>query len=135
MMNAMLVIDDDAVHRMIITRLGSKASMLVEAAGSIDDALTCLSGLAYKCITLDLQLGEEQGITLLQEISRRAPGATVFLISGADAPVRKMALNAGRQLDLNIVDVPKPIDLRKLRLSLAELNGGSDYPSARAAVA
>ena len=124
MMNAMLVIDDDAVHRMIITRLGSKANFMVEAAGSVEEAIARLAGISYKCITLDLNLGEEQGTTLLQEISQRAPGATVFLISGADAPVRRMALNAGRQLEMNVVDVPKPIDLRKLRLSLEELNGG-----------
>ena len=123
MMNAMLVIDDDAVHRMIIARLGSKAGFMVENAGTVEEAITRLDGLSYKCLTLNLNLGEEQGITLLQEISQRIPGATVFLISGADAPVRRMALNAGRQLDLNVVDVPKPIDLRKLRLSFEELSG------------
>lgn len=134
-MNAMLVVDDDAVHRMIITRLGSKAGMLVETAGSVDEALLSLSGLAYKCITLDLNLGEEQGITLLQEISRRVPGATVFLISGADAPLRRMAINAGRQLSLEVIDVPKPIDLRKLRISLEEMNGSRSGDEIAAQVA
>jgi DNA-binding NtrC family response regulator len=108
---------------------------MIDAMLVIEDAASCLAGLAYKCITLDLNLGEEQGITLLHEISRHAPGATVFLISGADAPARKMAIHAARQLDLKVIDVPKPMDLRKLRIFLDEVSGWSSGHAASAAVA
>ena len=117
-MNSLLVIDDDPVHRMIIARLGTQAGMHVESAASATEARKKLSENKFRCVTLDLNLGEEEGASVLQAMADSIPAPKVLLISGADDQARRLAISMGRRLMLDLTDIPKPIDLKVLRQKL-----------------
>ena len=117
-MNSLLVIDDDPVHRMIIARLGAQAGMHVEVACSALEARRKLIENRFRCVTLDLNLGEDEGASVLQSLAESIPAPQVLLISGADQQARRLVMSMGRRLMLDLLDVPKPIDLKILRQKL-----------------
>ena len=124
-MNSLLVIDDDPVHRMIIARLGTQAGMHVMSATSASDARKMLVENKFRCVTLDLNLGDEEGASVLQTLAESIPAPKVVLISGADDQARRLAISMGRRLMLDLVDIPKPIDLKYLRQTLEGAAGPS----------
>jgi len=124
-MNSLLVIDDDPVHRMIIARLGTQAGMHVMSASSASDARKMLVENKFRCVTLDLNLGDEEGASVLQTLAESIPAPKVMLISGADDQARRLAITMGRRLMLDLVDIPKPIDLKYLRQTLEGAAGPS----------
>lgn len=124
-MNSLLVIDDDPVHRMIIARLGTQAGMHVMSATSASDARKMLVENKFRCVTLDLNLGDEEGASVLQTLAESIPAPKVVLISGADDQARRLAITMGRRLMLDLVDIPKPIDLKYLRQTLEGAAGPS----------
>jgi DNA-binding response OmpR family regulator len=79
-MNSLLVIDDDPVHRMIIARLGTQAGMHVMSASSASDARKMLVENKFRCVTLELNLGDEEGASVLQTLAESIPAPKVMLI-------------------------------------------------------
>jgi two-component system chemotaxis response regulator CheY len=114
-MKKLLIIDDDAVHRMVIARIAKKADLGVEFAGSVNVAVEHISGDKFCCVTLDLNLGENNGITLLSELAKQSYKPTVFVVSASEESQRQVVMDSANALELKMVDVPKPIDLKKLR--------------------
>lgn len=114
-MSAMLIIDDDSIHRMVIGRMASKAGMRAVYASTAQEAVEQLVAGGFRCVKLDLNLGEEQGVELLETIQKHNPGADVILVSGSDDQSRQSALRTARTLGLSIYDFPKPIDLSAMR--------------------
>ena len=114
-MKKLLIIDDDAVHRMVIARIAKRADLESEFAGTVGEAVEKISNEGFCCITLDLNLGESNGITLLGELAKQAYQPTVFVVSASEASQRQVVIDSANMLKLKIVDVPKPIDLKNLR--------------------
>jgi CheY-like chemotaxis protein len=119
----LLVIDDDPVHQMVIKRVAEKAGYAIVAVTSIAEAATALERQQFHCVSLDLSLGGESGIEVLDHVARCNPETLLLVISGATNRIRNGTLAAANLLKLNVEEVPKPVDLAKLRTRLvARLN-------------
>lgn len=117
----LLIVDDDPVHRMVISRLGKAVGLDVDIASTLEEAMAMLPSKTYGCVTLDLKLGRDHGIVLLGEIASLPESPAIVVISSSSTADRQLVLEAGRQKGLNLIDVPKPIDLGFLRETLVEL--------------
>lgn len=117
---SLLVIDDDSVHRMVIGKVGQKAGYILTTAGSVEDAIAKLTQQKFDCISLDLSLGGQSGLMLLDSIAQNNKDALLIIISGAAPEVREATLSAAHELGLNVIEAPKPVDLIGLRSRLDE---------------
>ena len=113
-----LVIDDDPVQRMTMSKVGSKAGYKVTTAASVEDAIKELNAHKFDAITLDLLLGGQNGILMLSEVARLNPDALLIVVSGASSAVRESTLRIAMDLKLNSAELPKPVDLAALRTLL-----------------
>lgn len=113
-----LVIDDDSVHRMVIGKVGEKAGYVLSTASSIDDAASKLRQQKFDCISLDLSLGGQSGAEILSVIAQTNSQALLIVISGATPEVRRETLRLARELFINVIEAPKPVDLLALRTRL-----------------
>jgi CheY-like chemotaxis protein len=114
-----LVIDDDPVHRIVIGKVGEKAGYGVTGAGSIEEAISQIQRQKFDCISLDLSLGGKNGALVLHDIAEHNAGALVFIISSATTQVREETLAVAKSFNLDVLEVPKPVDLSALRVRLA----------------
>jgi DNA-binding NtrC family response regulator len=118
----LLVVDDDIVHRGIIGKVGDRAGFSITEAATFDEAAKLLQKEQFDCITLDLSLGRNYGlevINLLADIDCKTP---VIVISAAGHAVAKLAIAVGRMKQLKIYDpVPKPVDFAILKAILTRI--------------
>ncbi len=122
LMPPLLVIDDDAVHRMIICRIAAKAGFAPAGAASYEEALTMLHDNDYAAITLDLSLGQHGGVEILHYVFARGSVVPIIIISGSDQAVREETVGLAGRLHLNVYrSLAKPVDLAHLREILKEL--------------
>ena len=115
---SLLVIDDDPVHRMVITRIGEKAGYAITAVATADGATAEIRKRKFDCISLDLSLGGTNGALLLSDIAAHNGQALLIVISGASAATREDTLVLALKLRLNVIEAPKPVDLANLRSKL-----------------
>lgn len=113
-----LVIDDDPVHRMVITRIGEKAGYTITAVATAETAAAEIRKRKFDCISLDLSLGGTNGALLLNDIAAHNGQALLIVISGATAATREDTLVLALKLRLNVIEAPKPVDLANLRSKL-----------------
>jgi CheY-like chemotaxis protein len=112
----LLVIDDDAVHRMIICKLAAKAGMATFEAENCGDVVRLTTSDDFECATLDLSLGERAGTEVLRHFSICGFRAPIVIVSGADADVTQHALDLGNWLGLTMLPpLGKPVDLPRFR--------------------
>jgi len=118
----LLVVDDDIVHRMVLTRIAKQAGYEVDEASSYEAARQLLGANLYACVTLDLSLGEHGGLDVLQFLARERFEAPIIVVSGSDDEVRQEALLVARRLSLNVCgSFAKPMNLSHLRELLREI--------------
>ena len=75
-----LVIDDDPVHRMVISRIGEKAGYTITAVAAAETAAAELRKQKFDCISLDLSLGGTNGALLLNDIATHNSQALLIVI-------------------------------------------------------
>ena len=81
----LLVVDDDVVQQSVIGKIGAKLGYDTLIAPSFASASAVLSERAFDVVTLDLSLGEHDGVELLWLLSERGlHRIPVVIISGAD---------------------------------------------------
>ena len=118
----LLVIDDDTVHRMVLTRIAKQAGYVVDEASSYEAARQLLGESDYACVTLDLSLGDHGGLEILQFLAQAKFEAPIIVVSGSDDAVRQEALMVARSLSLNVCgSFAKPMSLSNLRELLREI--------------
>jgi len=115
----LLVVDDDAAQRRLISVAAKQASHVVTVAQSCAEALTQLGNGRFDRVTLDLMLGDR--IQVLQAIADAKFAGSVIVISGMDAAHRSAARSYARSLGIDLQSLPKPVDLAALRICLANL--------------
>ena len=83
-----LCVDDDPetndIHTLVLKREADIE--VVGAVSEVEQILPALDALVPDVVLLDLQLGAEGPIHLLQEIAGRTPRVHVIIISGFDQP-------------------------------------------------
>lgn len=117
----LLIVDDDATQCRLISIAAKQAGHSVSLARSCVEALRQLQDQRFDCITLDLMLGDGDGIEVLQAIADAKFAGSVIVISGMDAARRTAARSYGRSLGIDLQSLPKPVDLAALRVCLANL--------------
>lgn len=116
----MLVVDDDPIQRRVIAKIGVQAGHRALTAASVAEATHILATERVHCLTIDLGLGEESGLDLFQLIAGESRGMEVLVISGASEALLKSTRTYARRKGVELFDVfPKPLDLARLRASLA----------------
>ena len=117
----LLVVDDDATQRSLITVAAKQAGHEVTVAPSVSEAIGRLRSTRFDCVTLDLVLEDGDGIDVLREMAGAKFAGSVIVISGMDAPRRSAARRFARSVGIELQSLPKPLDLAALRISLANL--------------
>jgi DNA-binding NtrC family response regulator len=122
MVNTLLVVDDDDIHRRIICRIAEKSGFEAVGAESFNKAADFLSQNKVDCITLDLTLGSRAGVEVLRLLSSLHCVAPIIVISGAEANIFDETMSIGKSLGLDLRSpVSKPVDLGALRISLVQI--------------
>lgn len=109
-----LLIEDDADLREIITASLRRERYVVEEAPDLRTARTKALVYEYDCLLLDLMLPDGSGLDLLSELKERGRRANVIILSAKDSIDDKVA-----GLDLGADDyLPKPFHLAELHARL-----------------
>ncbi len=119
-----LVLDDEADARDLVTAVLVKSGARVRTAGSADEAIALLREHRPDVVLSDIGLPTEDGyafIRRVREIDRTVPAAALTAYASIDD--RRRALEAGFQ-----AHVTKPIEPSKLTLLVASLVGRRSTP-------
>jgi EAL domain-containing protein (putative c-di-GMP-specific phosphodiesterase class I)/FixJ family two-component response regulator len=117
----LLVVDDDLLQRTIIGKIGSKLGFEAVVVSSFEEASRLLQGRRFDAMTLDLSLGEHDGIELLRLIAEcRLDAMPIVIISGCEERILNSTRRVAEGLALTVADsLPKPLDLARLREALS----------------
>ena len=80
--NRILTIDDDQVFRERFTKAFQQRGFLTEQAQNKVEALLQVNDFKPDLIVLDLMLGKESGLELIQEILAISPEARILILTG-----------------------------------------------------
>jgi CheY-like chemotaxis protein len=117
----LLVVDDDDTQRMLISAAAEQAGHVVTVARSCAEAIQQVRIARFDCVTLDLMLGDGDGVEVLQAMAEAKFAGSVIVISGMNAARRIAARAYARSLGIELHSLPKPVDLAALRIFLANL--------------
>jgi CheY-like chemotaxis protein len=119
-----LVIDDDAILRDLVSDWLQAAGYRVRKAADCDAAMRALTEAAPALIITDMFMPGPCGALAIAELKRGAPGVAVIAVSGYFKAGSKLtpdeALRAGAARAL-----PKPVKRAELLRAVAELIGPS----------
>ena len=110
-----LICEDEPDIALLLRKILAIEGYMVDVARDIATATALLGEHDYAAVTLDLRLGQENGLDLLEEIRHRADSIPVVVVSAiADEVSRE--LNGGA---LSVVDwITKPVDETRLLASI-----------------
>jgi EAL domain-containing protein (putative c-di-GMP-specific phosphodiesterase class I)/CheY-like chemotaxis protein len=116
----LLVVDDDLVQRTIIGKIGAKLGYDTVTASSFDIAAELLRTQSFDIMTLDLSLGEHDGVELLRLIADcKLHAMPIVIISGCDDRILNSTRRVGEGLKLSLTScLSKPLNLDSLRDAL-----------------
>lgn len=116
----LLVVDDDLVQRVLISKIGSKLGYDSVVVPSYEAATELLAREAFDVMALDLSLGERDGVELLRFVAERNLRAmAIVIISGCDDRIMKATRRVATGLKLHLGGcLTKPLDLNRLRSAL-----------------
>lgn len=113
-----LVIDDDRAQGLIIASIAARNGYLVTHVNSFDTAAAALDGDPFQCITIDLSLGDRDGIEVLRLAAGLAGTPRIIFISGCDDRILDAAVRMAEAIgvtDAWSLQKPfRPADLRSL---------------------
>lgn len=117
---SLLVVDDDPIQRRVIAKIGAQAGHRALTASSLAEATEILASQRIDCLTIDLGLGADSGLDLFQLIVAQGRKIEVLIISGAGEDLLESTRSFAQKKGVELFDVfPKPLDLARLRASLA----------------
>jgi two-component system chemotaxis response regulator CheY len=118
----LLIVDDDAMQRELISLAARHAGHAVTLARSCAEAIGLIRDRRFDCVTVDLMLEDGDGTQVLKAIADARFEGSVIVISGMDAGRRIAARSYARSLGIDLQSLPKPVDLAALRICLANLS-------------
>ena len=132
----LLVIEDAVIDSTILARIGIRNGFTTKTARSYADAVALLKKRNFDCITLDLGLGDETGIWILNFLAELRSKASIVIVSGAAQDVCDATAQFGRSIGLNVHgSLQKPVPPGRLAETMAELKAESRLDRTAAAVA
>lgn len=119
---SLLVVDDEAVQRLIVSRAAEKLGYAASGVPTLDEAVAWLQRTDFDVVVLDLSLRDHDGIELLRDIARFGRDPVVILISGFDERVRETAARLAVALGLRVAGtLGKPLQLDQLMGMIADV--------------
>ena len=117
-----IVLDDDPVLRDFVTLVAQKSTFDVTPLSRPADLAGALAQGDPDAIVLDLKLGDETGVDVLETLAQRGCKADIILMSGCDQRVLTSSARIGEDLGLRIAGtLPKPFKSAQLKAILAGL--------------
>src|ERR1700681_3172272 len=104
----LLIVDDDAAQRMLISLAAKHAGHAVTLAQSCSEAIRHIQTAQFDCVTLDLQLEDGDGVEVLKAMADAKFAGSVIVISGMNAARRIAARSYARSLGIELQSLPKP---------------------------
>src|SRR5204862_1218582 len=83
MHNELLVIEDAELHLSILRKIAEQVGFKTTGAHSVAEASELLHERTFDCITLDLSLGEDSGIEVLQLLAKMKCRTPVIVTSAS----------------------------------------------------
>jgi EAL domain-containing protein (putative c-di-GMP-specific phosphodiesterase class I)/CheY-like chemotaxis protein len=118
-MPSVLIVDDDRMQGALIRDVCVRIGYQPVFAPSYERAAELLSAQRFTHVTIDLALGERDGIELLRLLSGLAVMPRVIVISGCDQRILNSAVRLAHAAGAcDAVSLPKPIELAALRKAL-----------------
>jgi DNA-binding response OmpR family regulator len=111
----LLVVEDDDVERTIICRSGFQSGFDVDAATTLHKAKQLVCEREFDCATIDIGLGSDCGLMLLQTLSEHNHLIPVIVISSASQKMLEMTDEMARALGFDSYIMSKPLNLIELR--------------------
>lgn len=122
----LLIVDDDAVQAKIIGKVASQAGYSVRYASTLQAAVDAISSQSFAAITVDLVLGEHDGIELLRYIARFAIVPRVVIVSGCEERIVSSTVKMAQVLGIkDAVGISKPLNLDALRRAMTACSGAT----------
>jgi DNA-binding NtrC family response regulator len=113
-----LVIDDEENFLTLLQWFLSRRGYEVVTASSADQALKLVSSREFDIALVDLRLGTSDGLQLLEEMTKRLPRISVFIMTAYPTVNSiKQAFDKGATRYLT-----KPVDLQELAKALGALS-------------
>jgi DNA-binding response OmpR family regulator len=81
-MKTVLVVDDEAQIRELLSIYLRKQGYEVHTASSSAETLSCLAAFPVDIVVLDIGLAEEDGLRLLEHLKTSHPGIRVVMLTG-----------------------------------------------------
>ncbi|MDB5642849.1 MAG: response regulator receiver modulated diguanylate phosphodiesterase [Hyphomicrobiales bacterium] len=117
-----LVVDDDRLQRMIISRVATMLGFAVDEIASLEEAPAALVGARPDLVLLDLSLGANDGIEVLHLLCALPEPPAILVMSGQDGRVRDVVRRYVRALGLrDMGELTKPINIGVLKQKLANI--------------
>ena len=116
----LLVVEDDLVQRTIIGSIGAKLGYDTMIASTFEIASQMLRNEKFDMMTLDLSLGEHDGVELLRLIADLKLNAMpIVIVSGCEERVRNTIQRVAGALNLTLTtSLAKPLNIDKLRAAM-----------------
>jgi two-component system, chemotaxis family, chemotaxis protein CheY len=122
MHNELLVVEDAELHLSIVRKIAEHVGYSTTGAHSVAEAGQLLRERTFDCITIDLSLGEDSGIEVLQLLAKMKCRTPVIVISASGDVACEETVKIGNFLNLNVCSpIPKPIHLAALRSVLTRI--------------
>jgi EAL domain-containing protein (putative c-di-GMP-specific phosphodiesterase class I)/CheY-like chemotaxis protein len=117
----LLVVDDDLIQRTLIGKIAAKLGYDAVIVSSFDDAASLLQREIFDVLTLDLSLGERDGVELLRLIAECGlHSMPIVIISGCDERILNSTGRMAEVLSLTVTAcLSKPLNLEGLREALS----------------
>lgn len=117
-----LVIDDDPLLQRLVCSLLERRGFRVKGVGSVADAIVAIDQYTADLIVLDLNLGQEDGVDVLEHLGKRGHRAAILPVSGFDRRVLRTAVHLGRNLGLTMIEpLPKPFTATQLAQAIENI--------------
>lgn len=124
-----LVVDDDLVQGAVISSVCGRLGYKVVCVTSYQAAADQIVQGEFDFITIDLSLGDRDGIELLRLIAAEGRAPRVIVISGCDQRILNASVRMAHAAGIvDAVSLPKPIDLVSLREALGLDKGTKTTP-------
>lgn len=78
----LIIVDDDVTFTRVLARALGSRGFQIEIANDADEALSQTRRMQPDYCVLDLKLGEHNGLQLISELRRLAPGMRILLLTG-----------------------------------------------------
>jgi len=117
-----LIVDDDVVFAQTLAAAMTRRGHSVATADNIEVALTLAATQSFDAVVLDLRLGAESGLHLIEPLRAQQPQARILLLTGyASIATAVAAIKLGA-----VQYLPKPASVDEILVALGDASGVAD---------